>query len=498
MARLFLFAIGGTGSRVLKSLVFLLASGVKPKYNEYEIIPIIIDPHQSNKDLKRTTDLLEWYQQIFKECGTDSGFFSTQISTLKDLVKSETQISDTFKFNLQEVSDKRFKDFIDLDGFENDSPNKALMEILFSGKTADKSGNEIDLMELQMDMGFVGNPNIGSIVLNQFKESAEFKEFASNFNNSDRIFIISSIFGGTGAAGFPIILKNIRGARTLETDVDGRGYLENSMIGALTVMPYFNIKKESKSPIQKSDFISKTKQALYYYKENVTGNNSINAMYYLGDDYIGMPYENDPGANGQQNDAHFVELAAALSIIDFLEIPESKLKCKNGVAINPVYKEYGIENDTDSVKFKDLSDATLEKISLQMCQFYLFYKYMTEQLNAAIVGQAWCKDSPLINSTFEEYKSLKKILEQYYIWLSELSENKRSFSPILLKNTITNFIADIISSKKVNFSVFDHILNGKSEIGNFNNEVHKLVHLFYDSTKELLTENYDYFRRISK
>ena len=61
-----------------------------------------------------------------------------------------------------------------------------------------------------MDIGFVGNPNIGSVVLNQFKDSDEFKGFSNIFGEGDRIFIISSIFGGTGAAGFPTILKNIR------------------------------------------------------------------------------------------------------------------------------------------------------------------------------------------------------------------------------------------------------------------------------------------------
>ena len=69
-----------------------------------------------------------------------------------------------------------------------------------------------------MDIGFVGNPNIGSTVLNQFRYSDVFQAFAENFGANDRIFIVSSIFGGTGAAGFPILLKNIRGAQAI-----GRG-----------------------------------------------------------------------------------------------------------------------------------------------------------------------------------------------------------------------------------------------------------------------------------
>ena len=46
--RLFIFAIGGTGSRVLKSLIMLSAAGVKPLNSDgqpvknVELVPIII------------------------------------------------------------------------------------------------------------------------------------------------------------------------------------------------------------------------------------------------------------------------------------------------------------------------------------------------------------------------------------------------------------------------------------------------------------------------
>ena len=40
--KLYIFGIGGTGSRVIKSLVMLAASGVKIEANA--IVPIIVDP----------------------------------------------------------------------------------------------------------------------------------------------------------------------------------------------------------------------------------------------------------------------------------------------------------------------------------------------------------------------------------------------------------------------------------------------------------------------
>ena len=65
--KLFVFAIGGTGSRVLKSMIMLCAAGVRPvdangkPLQDVEIVPIIIDPHKSNADLKRTERLLSAY-----------------------------------------------------------------------------------------------------------------------------------------------------------------------------------------------------------------------------------------------------------------------------------------------------------------------------------------------------------------------------------------------------------------------------------------------------
>lgn len=51
MSKLYVFAIGGSGSRVLRSLTMLLSSGV---HTDYEIVPMIVDPDQSNGDLVRT------------------------------------------------------------------------------------------------------------------------------------------------------------------------------------------------------------------------------------------------------------------------------------------------------------------------------------------------------------------------------------------------------------------------------------------------------------
>lgn len=495
MARLYIFAIGGTGSRVLKSLTMLLASGVKPNsVSDYEIVPIIIDPHKSNEDLKRTVSLLDNYQKIAEQTGSQEGFFSTRVSTLDKLVTSQNRLSGSFTFSLQEVANTRFKEYIDYNLL--DEPNKSLTDLLFSGNSINKHGEPVDLLDVEMDIGFVGNPNIGSVVLNQVKDSEEFVEFASNYSDADRVFIISSIFGGTGAAGFPTLLKNIRDARN-NSNINGVGFLQDAKIGAVTVLPYFNIESDSESPIQKSDFIAKTKSALSYYKDNV--NSSVNALYYLADDFTGKPYKNDPGNNGQKNEAHFIEMAAALSIIDFLEISDSDLICQGGVPLKPIYKEFGIKNDKADLAFADFSDYTERQISLNLSQLILFKKFLNEQIMSSAEKEAWTEDEPKINKRFLDspfYRTnLLEFLKCYEDWLTEMSNNRRGFSPFNPSANLDSFI----NGKKVKSGIFTSGFN----YHNFNDKLSKLskgvqypsasakiMNLFFKATEDLLKSKY--------
>lgn len=497
MPRLFIFAIGGTGSRVLRSLTMLLAAGVKPVGGrEYEIVPVIIDPHKGNEDLKRTERLLWNYRSITKEAGTGNGFFSTRIATLDDIVPSGNQARGSFTFGLQQVSNTRFKEYIDL--HQLSAPSRALADILFSGKSVNKHGQEVVLLDVEMDIGFVGNPNIGSVVLNQFKDSDEFRVIASNFKQDDRIFIISSIFGGTGAAGFPVILKNIRGAMA-NTGIDGRGFLQDAPIGALSVMPYFNIETDEKSPIQRADFVAKTKAALHYYKDNVTGNGSVNAMYYIADDHIGRPYKNDPGNGGQRNDAHFVELASALAVIDFLSIPATELRCDNGRAQDPVYKEFGIRNDAGAVTFAELEDGTEHMVALRLSQLALFRKFVDEALEAAKDKQPWSMDAPALDGRFFSdtfhRTHVKEFLTAFGEWLNEMAGNQRSFAPFNLSGAIPALVKGRQPDsgwfkKNVDHVLLNEQLN-KTAKGAVHDSAHsKLIGLFFKATEHVLTSRF--------
>jgi hypothetical protein len=501
MPRLFIFAIGGTGARVLKSLTMLLASGVKPAANirRYEIVPMVVDPHIDNKDLQRTIQLMQRYQKIKEVLPDDSFFFGTKLHMLDHYLNEQDKMGSGFTFKLGDVSRSRFRDYID---FEKMSiPNKNFSDFLFSGKSINKSGREIGLLDIDMDIGFVGNPNVGSVVLNQFRNSEEFRQFANVFSEDDRVFIISSIFGGTGAAGFPCILKNIRDARNIR-GINNRGNLENAKIGALTVLPYFNVKADDNSPIKVSQFIAKTKAALHYYEKNV--NPSVNALYYISN-RPGRPYNNDPGDNGQQNEAHAIEFFGATAIIDFLEIDDRDLRTVNGRPENPLAKEFGIKENVPEIKFKHMGDKAQKSLALSLSSFMLFRKYLREEMPKSIGNTAWCWDEPEINQLFlESYfyrNNLLEFLNHYDDWINELSMNEPALVPLLPSAQIDAVVNGatpekrFFHSKTMDYNHFNKRLAKLSNAQSYSTAEAKFIDIFCKASQQLLTDHIPFFKK---
>lgn len=433
MAKLYVFGIGGTGSRVIKSLTMLLASGVN---TNFDIVPILIDPDGAGGDLNKTIKILRNYQIIQKYLNgyEKCNFFKNKITTLGDIVSENghTKSFNGFRFELEGIQNDRFKDFIDFNSLDRN--NKNLIKLLFSEKN----------LNADLEVGFKGNPNIGSVVLNQFTKSEIFQSFCDSFQAEDRIFIISSIFGGTGAAGFPLLLKNIRTGF-----LNGKHYehLKNSQIGAITVQPYFKVKQNDNSEIDSHGFITKTKAALHYYSRNITGNESINTMYYIGDN-ADNTYENVEGGREQSNDAHFIEVASALSIIDFANTNTINLELAT-------YKEFGIKADTQ-LSFNDLYDVSKRILAPNLISYFYFNLFLKDTLKKELDHPYAKEFSNKIDESFlhqDFYKTLSEFNLENRIWLAELARNQISFTPFNIE-PITNEQNKIIDFKVGTKSIF--------------------------------------------
>jgi len=506
--RLFLFAIGGTGSRVLKSLLMLSAAGVRPigpdgaPLKDLEIVPIIIDPHKGNEDLKRTEALLNDYREIRHRVylGNEQqadGFFATRFVSLREIMsESNITLNDTFIFNLGAVENSKFRDFIGYDTMNE--PSQALTSLLFADYQ----------LENKMNIGFVGSPNIGSVALNEIKDSNEFKAFANVFRQGDRIFFISSIFGGTGAAGFPILVKNIRQAANLE-GIENRDALSRAPIGGLTVLPYFNLEGNKQDQrIATSDFIVKTQSALYYYKGTLTGehDNNVNAIYYLGDQVHSKPYRYDPGEHGQRNNAHLVELVGALAPLEFLGLADNQLSDHDGYPLTSRAYEYALAKDDLNVNFLSLGSHTRHLIYEPLVKFHLFNLFLYTGFKE-IVGQGFTEDAPKIKSDFlmsQFYRTLtESVMAAYQQWLGEMYDNMRSvvlFNPretdmTKVINAVNTRKVPLLGRKRVDNDTFKSEMNrlsrDSSERYSERSVEYKLLDLFNRAAHNIFTQRYE-------
>lgn len=445
----------------------LLASGVKLGENIDTVIPVIIDQDRSNGDLTRTIALLKTYKSLHDQLkfgrNSKSEFFKTNIDDLNT----------SFRMQVADVADKDFQSYIKY--LNLDTRNKALVSLLFSKKN----------LEARMDVGFKGNPNMGSVVLNNFSTEADndLGSILESFQSGDKIFIISSIFGGTGAAGFPLLLKTLRQAQS--SQLPSAALVANAPIGAITVLPYFGVQHDEDSEINMDSFMSKAKAALSYYRDNL----NTDVLYYISDK-LSKNYDNHEGDSAQRNNAHFVEMVAALSIIDF---------CKNNVQHDgsKSFKEFGFNEDKPVVSIRTLADSTRALVGKPLISMFIFEKFYKEHLKNTWEN-AWAKDfsyadddnegkmdSTVMSHDF--FVKLTKFLKDFdNEWLREMANNSRAFKPFNLETSGENIFNSIdgYEPKKTGFwgKLTSKNLDGYEAIDNaiadISNDLHKKLPMY--------------------
>lgn len=333
----YIFAIGGTGARVMRSFTMLMAAGINNLDNTELIYPIIIDYDKENGDKLRTIESMKHYTEVHNlvmnaKLGLDQTLVQNKpffTAEYRDLLNNDW----CWNFNLEENQSK-FEDYIAYNEMGRRSvESQHLIDSLYDTSN-DETYTEL---KLKMDIGFQGNPNIGSAVFNELKNNDEFIRFTDEFRQGDKIVIVGSLFGGTGASGIPKIISAIRHC--------GNNHIESANISVVFVMPYFAIDVNGESSIKSAIFNSKTKAALNYYEQSGV-NKEIDNIYYIGDK---VPTRVQPciGGEQQRNIAHFVEMIAAMAIAHTITVPHVERSGNR-------YKFNASQNITDGIGIDEL------------------------------------------------------------------------------------------------------------------------------------------------
>ena len=422
----YVFAIGGTGARCLDALIYLCAMGLGP---DQAIHPIIVDPDKGNGNGDSTIELLSLYKQIRASIKNpkDGYFFKTEIlyDDSQDSMDTKKQIPNFFDPNVgMEAGQNTLSHFIEYNTKLKMTENHYLAELLFSE----------DERNMSMDQGYRGVPSIGSVLMTKVQKQqfwAVIKDSLENDINS-KAFIFASVFGGTGASGYPVISRLLKNSAP------------STKTGGALMLPYFKLpnaknllkqqpelKKERILPNSDS-FLINAKTACQFYAKAFDSNDS---NYVLGDDYdLCNPYENYAiGSKKQKNNAHFIELYAALASIDF----ESK-------SDNSYQKYYvlrvhnsGKEGEAATIEARDLPDnkkllEKFEKLSLLYHFIEDLYKSIEEQDVGLLDKIAWLrkisiKRGPVRGKDLIEIKEqinkLKTFLNRYKTWMNQMHTN---------------------------------------------------------------------------
>jgi hypothetical protein len=403
MKKVFVFCIGGTGIRVMKSVIMLLAAGMKT--NKYEVIPYIIDPHLDLEEKKQLNTLIELYEHIQKD-STDNqkrpalnGFFGTQVESYEELNGRENDTHTSFS------EQRPFGEYLGIEKLSSTDINRLLIDTLFTRKSLNN----------RLSVGFKGNPNVGTVVLSNMMNGSDWMKTLtenSKFQEGDRIFIISSIFGGTGASGYPLLEKTIR-------EMTESPILSTATMGAVSVQPYFSLKnpETTGSDIDSCSFITKTKAALSYYQDNVRSD----YFYYIGDKGMNIEYENNEEV--QDDKAHFGELVAATALFDFLNRPDKEHSEK------PTYLSRAIANDQQVLDLSNMGSgyAGLTKNIADFTLFSMLVEVLKNEKYFPLVKDRNMDSHFFSDSTF---RRLEEFIQRFRTWYDELSDNKRSFSPL--------------------------------------------------------------------
>ena len=415
--KLFLFGIGGTGARVLRSLTMLLAAGAKTPA-DLTIVPILLDMDMQNGDTDRALRAIELYRAIRKGAYRDTAgqttqterrtFFATPLLPLGTLQADNAQekIGDSVLPKLTKHQGT-FEEFLNVSSMAD--IDREFLKLLYDNSAKPTNAE----LKLNLSVGFKGNPNIGSVVFNSLEDSAVYKYFTGAFNDAtDRVFIISSIFGGTGSAGFPQLVKLLQ-------HTSQKMPIRTARKGAVTVMPYFALEENSQSSIDQNRFLSKTKAALSYYQQQI----NLDALYYIGDQQGGKLYPNVEGGAKQTNNAHVVEMLAAEAVLDFAR------KSADEFSDNKRYYEYGLKRNDRRLDLPHFYEPTYQSMLEPMIRFAYATKF-TLDFVPANMSEAFARNLQLAQNmdTNTFYVSLKNFMANHFkLWLQEMADNDRAF-----------------------------------------------------------------------
>ena len=326
----FVLGIGGTGMRCIESFIHLCAMGM---LDDTTVHLLAIDTDDDNGNFDRLKNLKDAYLNV-------KSSDASKRTSCKDCFFSANLKYYGFSPN---YGNKNYKV---LSGYtrNSDRKQKDLADLVFSK----------DVEEFSLEHGYRAQTHLGSMlmyhsIIEAAKDSSgnDLKSFLQTLNNAastgkPRVFILGSVFGGTGASSIPVIPLAIKEAAGIinrgATDI-----FKNAYFGSTLLTGYFSFNTanlateiEEQKIIATSDkFAINSQVAMMFYQDDPTVKATYQRFYMMGTPdttWNPMSKKTNSGAKiatgdkEQENDSHYIELLAACAALDFFTIDESFLE----------------------------------------------------------------------------------------------------------------------------------------------------------------------------
>lgn len=412
----FLITIGGTGAKCLESILHSCIAGLGPEH----LWVGMVDQDQANGNVSKSKILLNRYidlREKLRSTGKDdvsleSEIFKTSISISKDdalwlpLAGADPKLSEVIKYSLLKPE------------------LKGLVDCLY-----DTEEREQNLSE-----GFRARPNIGAAAMLASVNEQD-QSFWQNIYSAlekarggeeVRIFLISSIFGGTGASGFPNIARKIKNIQN-EMNVTG-----NVHIGGALLLPYFNYQVPddfTEMHASPDEFLDQTRGALEYYSKLFQHQKIFDQVYVVGWEPL-MKLDNFKiGGNLQNNPPLIPELYGALGALKFFD-EENKMTGDQqilhiGKSEDDEFKWADLPNISSKI---DAKEKIVQLFKFAFTYHWLFAPALTKRSWKKFTNENWFKrhlDRSDVNLGTEAKQALISDLKELSIdiikWLSDLN-----------------------------------------------------------------------------
>ena len=449
----YFISIGGSGARVLEALTHLCVAGLMPNQEKRgHFYAMAIDPDTGNGNLTRTNRLLNYL----------NGFQSVNVGKEIPLLKTRLELPYPFVWSPTPLN-RKLDDIISYHAFK-DKPIGKLYRSLYTEKER----------SIKLDEGFRGRPSIGAAVMAKkamidgghttvvhetaWENLINVVNADVHTNGSAQIFLAGSIFGGTGAAGLPTIVRILR-------DVFAQNCQNGTVrIGGALLLPYFSFspteeqKKESGIFASSENFLTNTKAALRYYAD--TGGSGYDSIYFVGDETMVPMPTFSIGAANQCNDAHIIDFFAAMAALHFYQNSDDKYCYYISRNLNNAFQW----SDLPDVQMYDQTMVPVKERFVQFTRFIFAYLHIVKpvfkDLESGIVNKddhTWYVDYlQNIKSGSSEVLNFEKYAENFVEWLNQLEHSAGARSVELINPQSFSIERNHAKIKPELFSTLDY------------------------------------------